>query len=62
MLLLLPWFVPPPVRDASSLFCSTAFSHDSQLLAIATEEDGIDVADAAHPEPQWDCEFGDIDR
>jgi WD40 repeat protein len=24
----------------------TAFSHDSQLLAIATEEDGIDVADA----------------
>jgi WD40 repeat protein len=25
---------------------STAFSHDSQLLAIATEEDGIDVADA----------------
>jgi WD40 repeat protein len=26
---------------------STAFSHDSQLLAIATEEDGIDVADAS---------------
>jgi WD40 repeat protein len=36
---------------------STAFSHDSQLLAIATEEDGIDVADAT-PEPRWDCEFG----
>jgi WD40 repeat protein len=26
---------------------SAAFSHDSQLLAIATEEDGVDVADAA---------------
>jgi WD40 repeat protein len=25
---------------------STAFSHDSQLLAVATEEDGIDVSDA----------------
>jgi hypothetical protein len=47
LLLLLPWFVPPPLRDASSLFTRTAFSHDSQLLAIATEEDGIDVADAA---------------